>query len=67
MFGGGDDSEGELIFTPASNPPIAIGGWASLDVPLANFVGLTGRTATAQLIIAGSANTVYVDNIYWHN
>lgn len=61
-FGGGDDSEHELAYTPALNT------WNSYDVLLSDFVNLTGRGHIAQLILsavpAGSAN-VFIDNVYF--
>jgi hypothetical protein len=64
-FGGGDDVEHEIT---VSSP--AQGQWVSLDIPLSSFVGLTTRAHIAQLIYVGAPtanNTVYVDNVYFHN
>jgi hypothetical protein len=58
-FGGGDDTEHEVTV------PITAGVWNSLDIPFANFAGLTGRSKLAQLIISGGAATMYFDNIYF--
>jgi hypothetical protein len=64
-FGGGDDVEHEItIASPAQ------GSWVSLDIPLSSFIGLTTRAHIAQLIYVGAPsanNTVYVDNVYFHN
>jgi len=63
--GGGDDVEHEIAI---SNPNP--GEWVSLDIPLADFTGLTTRANISQLIYSGDpsgAITVYVDNIYFHN
>lgn len=64
-FGGGDDVEHEItISSPAQ------GQWISLDIPLTDFVGLTTRAHIAQLIYVGApsgTNTVYIDNVYFHN
>ncbi len=61
-FGGGDDSEHELAFTPALNT------WNSYDILLTDFVNLTGKAHIAQLILsaipAGSAH-VFIDNVYF--
>ncbi len=65
VFGGGDDSEHEVTFTPVSTTPIAPGTWNALDIPLSAFSGLAGRGNLAQLIISGSSRTVYLDNIYF--
>ncbi len=63
-FGGGDDREGEIAFTPVQ------GGWNSYVIPLASFqaVGLANRANIAQLILSGipvGQGTLYVDNIFF--
>ena len=61
-FGGGDDVEHELTFTPVQN------GWNSYDIPISNFTGLTSRAHIAQLIFSGNpagSGTVYIDNVYF--
>jgi hypothetical protein len=65
-FGGGDDSESELTFDATTTPALATGEWVSFDLPLADFTGLTGTGAIAQLILSGDPNTVYVDNVYFY-
>jgi hypothetical protein len=65
VFGGGDDSESEVVIeNPAQNQ------WVSLDIPLSEFENLTGMSNIGQLIYsalpAGTAN-VYVNNVYFHN
>ncbi len=64
-FGGGDDTEHEItIASPAQ------GEWVGIEIPLADFVGLTSKMNIAQLIYVGApaqANTVFVDNVYFHN
>lgn len=64
-FGGGDDVEHQVNYnTPAK------GRWISYDIPLSEFTGLRTRNNIAQLILVGQptlANTVYVDNVYFHN
>jgi hypothetical protein len=64
-FGGGDDTEHEItIASPAQ------GSWVSLDIPLSDFTGLTSRANISQLIYVGApdaANTVFIDNVYFHN
>jgi hypothetical protein len=65
IFGGGDDVEHEITI---SNPEK--GTWVSLDIPLSDFTGLTTRAHIAQLIYVGAPagnNTVYIDNVYFHN
>ncbi len=64
-FGGGDDSESELTFTPTK------GGWVSIDIPASNFSGLASRGHLAQMIFStaeeGNAlRTMYLDNIYFY-
>ncbi len=66
VYGGGDDSEHELTFGYATTPAIVSEAWVSFDIPLTNFTNLTGTGNIAQLIISGSPNIVYVDNIYFH-
>ena len=64
-YGGGDDKEHEVAFTsPAKDT------WVSLDIPLSDFTNLTTRAHIAQLIYVGAPtgnNTVYIDNVYFHN
>lgn len=65
VWSGGDDVEHEITI----NSP-AQGEWVSLDIPLSNFTGLTTRAHIAQLIYVGAPtgnNTVYIDNVYFHN
>jgi hypothetical protein len=64
-FMGGDDSEHELVF---ENP--AQGQWASFDIPLSDFVGLSGNSNLAQLIFSGlpaGGGTLFVDNVYFYS
>ncbi len=65
-FGGGDDVEHELSFTPTSTPALATGSWITLDIPLSQFTGLTTKGNLAQLIISGTPGTVFVDNVLFH-
>ena len=65
VFGGGDDVEHEITI-----PSPAKGSWVSLDIPLSSFTGLTTRAHIGQLIYVGTpsgTNTVYIDNVYFHN
>ena len=66
-FGGGDDSEHELVFGADSVPPLVKDSWISLDVPLSSFTRLTSKAAVSQLVFGGSdsLNTVYLDDIYF--
>ncbi|MDN3642281.1 hypothetical protein QWY87_06190 [Lutimonas halocynthiae] len=64
-FGGGDDVEHEITITSPAQ-----GEWVSLDLDLSDFTGLTTRANIAQIIFVGvptGNNTVYVDNVYFHN
>ena len=67
VFGGGDDAEDELAFSAASTPALTSGGWVGIDIPLAVFANLTTRAHLAQLILSGSINTLYVDNVYFYS
>ena len=69
-FGGGDDTEHELIFDGASTPALVQGQWVSLDIPLTDFTGLTNTSNIAQYIFAATpvgTSTLYIDNLYFYN
>ncbi|HET9328668.1 MAG TPA: hypothetical protein VFQ05_18030 [Candidatus Eisenbacteria bacterium] len=66
LFGGGDDSEHELMFTAGSTPALQPGQWTHLELPLSSFIGLVNRAHLAQLILSGDVGTAFVDNIYFH-
>jgi hypothetical protein len=66
-YAGGDDVEHELTFDATTNPPLVSNAWIGFDIPLANFVNLTTIQHLAQLIISGTPNTVYVDNVFFHS
>lgn len=64
-FGGGDDVEHQINFSMPAK-----GQWISYDIPLSDFIGLITRNHIAQFILVGQptgANTIYVDNLYFHN
>jgi hypothetical protein len=65
-FGGGDDVEHEVTVDRANTPGFVTGSWISLDIPLSAFTGLTTRGKLAQLIISGSLQTLFVDNVYFY-
>jgi hypothetical protein len=65
--GGGDDTEHELTFDANSTPALVNGNWISFDIPLSDFVNMTSTGHLAQLIISGDPNTIYIDNILFHN
>ncbi len=67
VWSGGDDVEHELTFDASTTPALVSETWIGFDIPLANFTGLTTTGHLAQLIISGDPNTVFVDNIYFHN
>ncbi len=62
-FGGGDDTEHELVF----NTPTQ-GTWNSYMIPLTDFTGLTNTSNIAQLILVAEPTggaTLFVDNVYF--
>ncbi|TVQ50461.1 MAG: hypothetical protein EA362_02280, partial [Saprospirales bacterium] len=62
-FGGGDDSEHEIIFDN-----LAQGEWHSLQIPLSDFEGLLSTENLAQYILSGTPageGVLYVDNVYF--
>ncbi len=65
VIGGANDVRGNATFTA---PTLVSQNWISLNIPLANFVGLTGRAHLAQIIMEGTNITnFYADNIYFVN
>ncbi len=58
-YGGGDDTEHELTYTPT------LSGWVRYNIPMSAFSGLTSRANLAQMILVASNSTVYVDNVYF--
>lgn len=67
VWSGGDDVEHELTFDAATNPPLVSDAWITFDIPLTAFTGLTTTGHLAQLIISGTPNTVYVDNVLFRS
>ncbi|MTB50009.1 Ig-like domain-containing protein [Lewinella sp. W8] len=63
-FGGNDDSSFEVTFTP---PTLQSEQWVSLDLPLSDFPGLTGRTNLAQVVLSGNLPNIFMDNLYFYN
>jgi len=56
-----------LLYWTITVPPFWSGQWSSLEIPLADFVGLASTEHLAQLVISSSdVNTVIVDNVYFH-
>jgi hypothetical protein len=66
-WGGDDDVEHELVLDASTTPGLVSETWLSLDMPFSSFTGLTTRAHLAQLIISGDLNTVYIDNIFFHD
>lgn len=64
-FGGGDDSSGRVTFASSS---LSSNSWISLDVPISNFVGLTGKNNLAQIFFISDAtiSNLLVDNMYFY-
>ena len=62
-FGGGDDTEHEIVFEG-----LAKGEWHSLQIPMDDFEGLESAESLAQYILSGTPvgeGTLYVDNVYF--
>lgn len=63
-YGGGDDKEQELKYTPK------LGDWNSYEIPLTDFTGLTTKGHISQIIFGGTpvgSSTLYIDNVYFHS
>ena len=62
-FGGGDDTEHEIVFDAPQQ-----GVWHSYSINLDDFVNLANRDHIAQLIFSSNGtSTVYIDNVYFSN
>jgi hypothetical protein len=62
-FGGGDDKEHELSFTPTQ------GQWNGYDILLTEFTGLTTKSNISQIIFKGlptASSTLFIDNVYFY-
>ena len=62
-----DNSEGvKLVDLDATQ-----GSWVSLDIPFSEFVGLSGTSELAQILLKtteyDATSTLYVDNLYFYN
>lgn len=65
VFGGGNDVGFTIPFTA---PVLEAQNWVTLNIPLADFAGLTSRAHLGQLIFEGTNITnFYADNIYFVN
>lgn len=61
-YGGGDDSEHEIVLNPT------LSGWNSFDIALSDFANLASKAHLSQIIFSGipvGAGIVYVDNVYF--
>jgi len=58
--------EWEVVFNPYTDPKFEPGRWISLDIPMTSFL-LGTMENIGQIILSGQHNTVFIDNIYWHN
>jgi hypothetical protein len=66
VFGGGNDSQWELVFHGQTSPAFVAGQWCVLDIPLTRFT-LGSRAHLAQIVISSSdARTVFVDNVLFY-
>lgn len=62
-YGGGDDSEHEIVFSAPITET-----WISYDIPLSDFVNLQNRDHIAQLIfVKAPLGTIFIDNVYYYN
>jgi len=64
-FGGNDDSSGRVTIASAD---LVSNQWISLDIPLADFTGLTSTSNLAQIFFISDAtiSTILVDNMYFY-
>jgi hypothetical protein len=58
--------EWEVVFNDVTTPRFYAGEWISLDIPMTSFL-LGTMENIGQIILSGQHNTVFIDNIYWHN
>jgi len=65
VVGGSDNSEHEIFLSSSTTPALATDEWAQLDIPLSDFTGLTATSNIGQMVISGSIDTVYMDNVYF--
>ena len=65
-----DISEREISFTLSTDPPVKGGEWISMEIPLDDLMGenpgLVSRAHLAQLVISGTGNSAFLDNVYFH-
>lgn len=63
---GGDDVEHEVWIDANYSTPLQSETWVTFDIPMSEFINLTTVEHIAQLIIEGTPNTVYIDNVLFH-
>ena len=70
-FGGGNDTNGDVILDGTSTPELVQGSWVSVDIPLATFqaAGLASLADLNQIVLdpTEDGSTVYIDNVYFYN
>lgn len=66
VYSGAPDNEHELTITADTVPALSFGQWASLEIPMEDFLYLITKEHLAQIILAGDGKTVYIDNLYFH-
>ena len=62
-FGGGDDTEHELVFSAPKTEE-----WVNYHIPLSDFTGMTSREHIAQMILVSAptgTSVIYVDNVFF--
>jgi len=67
VVGGSDNTEYEVSLSSSTSPALATDAWAQLDIPLSAFSGLSATSQIGQMVISGSIDTVYVDNVYFYD
>ncbi len=66
---GGTTSGGSFTLTSAALGNVDMNGWASFDIPLANFPGFTDPANLGQIFFISDAtiSDIWVDNVYFYN
>ncbi len=61
-----NDASGTAAIGKYQTGQLGTGQWVSLDIPLANFTGLTAKNKLQQLLfVASGPSVIYVDNVYF--
>ncbi|HKK92874.1 MAG TPA: hypothetical protein VJ925_05545, partial [Longimicrobiales bacterium] len=67
VFGGGNESESEIILGTGTVPGLELAAWNTIDIPFSAFPGgLPNRSALGQMILSGASSTLYIDNVYFY-